>query len=322
MTDQDTHDHGATYRDWTELVVRLRLGRTVKAVALGLARFADADGRRIFPGLGRLAADLELTYNVVQAAVAKLSRLGLIEQVQAPSRHRRATVWRLILHPDLLDRIEVPTPAQHALASERLAEGKRRRPKVTQAHPSARAVPDAPTERPSPHGVGSRFESTTHGSVRRLPTPCPTTYQDRPQLPPTKEVIDVRTAVTVSGARGRDGNPDFDEGVMDVPKLTVIEGTGNPAEPAQARGLWPAAVDDGGERKRGMPAREPWKKSTEAEDALAELRKKLAENRHKQRRQENVRTGGRAGLPPDPLARLAALVESLTGSVEPVWATG
>lgn len=98
-----------TLRQWTDVVRRARLGRTVKAVALVLATYADADGTRVFPGLARLSYEAEVNYNTAKLALKALRDAGLIEKV---GRRGDADMYRLILAADLADRCDVPTPAQ------------------------------------------------------------------------------------------------------------------------------------------------------------------------------------------------------------------
>lgn len=102
-------DDYATLRQWTDVVRRARLGRTVKAVALVLATYADADGTRVYPGVARLSYDAEVNYNTAKGALKALRDAGLIRKV---GRRGDADVYRLVLAPDLSDRCDVPTPAQ------------------------------------------------------------------------------------------------------------------------------------------------------------------------------------------------------------------
>src|SRR5216117_2257202 len=82
---------GITVRDWTDILARVRFGTlptrarkgrsagVIKAVAHGLARYANYhDGRRVFPGLVRLALELEWDYDTVKDCVGVLRKLGLL----------------------------------------------------------------------------------------------------------------------------------------------------------------------------------------------------------------------------------------------------
>lgn len=102
-------DDFATLRQWTDVVRRARLGRTVKAVALVLATYADADGTRVYPGVARLSYDAEVNYNTAKGALKTLRDAGLIRKV---GRRGDADVYRLVIAVDLADRCDVPTPGQ------------------------------------------------------------------------------------------------------------------------------------------------------------------------------------------------------------------
>ena len=112
---------GASPNDWVQIVRRARLRSTVKLVALVLATYADKDGRRIFPGVARLAVQSGVSYSTVRAAIAVLRRAGLIELVRRGARKaHRADEYRLILAEDVLERVEVLTPDREAVLIEEL----------------------------------------------------------------------------------------------------------------------------------------------------------------------------------------------------------
>lgn len=194
-----------TLRQWTDVVRRARLGRTVKAVAMVLATYADSDGTRVFPGVARLSYECEITYNTAQKALARLREVQLIELVKRATRRGAADEYRLTLGADLLERIEVPTPAQVEVAINAIRGSKQGQwksnlhptalgagsdgpddlhptpmgagdPPDTDLHPTACGVP----EQPAPHGVGSETQPAPHGAMHLHPTPWgPTThYQD------------------------------------------------------------------------------------------------------------------------------------------------
>jgi hypothetical protein len=124
-------DQPITLRQWVDVMRRARLGRTTKAVALMLATYADNDGTRVFPGVARLSVDCELTYNVVQGALKALRDAGLIQVVRRAARRGRADEYCLILAPDVLDRVDVLTPAQVGTAAVALADRRRGRYRPT-----------------------------------------------------------------------------------------------------------------------------------------------------------------------------------------------
>ncbi len=121
-------DDGARVRDWTDLVRRARLGRTVKAVALMIATYADADGTRVYPGIATLAVACEIDYKTVQKALAELRRVGLLRLVRRSGRRGQADVYRLVIAAELLDLVEVLDPNQFHLAADRLRRPRGNRP--------------------------------------------------------------------------------------------------------------------------------------------------------------------------------------------------
>lgn len=226
-----------TVRQWTDIVRRARLGRTVKSVALLLATYADADGTRVFPGIARIAVDCELSYNVVKAALAELRTTGLIALVRRAGRPGHADEYRLDLPADLLDRVEVWTPAQVQVATNQIRAkkpwgGKKSGPSNPEPRPTGRAEVDGkemaprptsqaevPVDNSSPrptreaevapaavgtsaHLVGSSEETSAHLVGRPRPTPCPPTYQDHDTRTTSHEMAGVVTQLAVVGDTG------------------------------------------------------------------------------------------------------------------------
>lgn len=154
-----TQDEGATWRDWTNLLARVRFGKqtvagktvsgmTVKAIGERMATYADRDGTRVRPGIARLAVDLETSYTTVRNAVTVLERVGLIQLIH-PATRTQAAVYRLVIPTDLLERedVELWSPAQHSLAAKKLSEAYRgRSPQVAIA--DASGVSDSPVDNP------------------------------------------------------------------------------------------------------------------------------------------------------------------------------
>lgn len=135
--------------EWEQIVRRARLGgivqgsgrlgakgrptkgamsaTLVKAIALGFATYANDKGREIWPGDATLAVDLETSVASVETVRRLLLHLGLMVRVRAPWGDR-GTEYRLTLPADLLEDVEVLTPAQHKLAANRLRDGRRGKP--------------------------------------------------------------------------------------------------------------------------------------------------------------------------------------------------
>ena len=115
-----TDEYSARTRDWVDVVRRTQLGRSVKAVALLIAHFADSDGSRVFPGIARIAVEAEMGYKTVQKALDVLRKAGLIERVKRTGKPGSADEYRLIIGPELQERVIVLSPAQVAKAIEAL----------------------------------------------------------------------------------------------------------------------------------------------------------------------------------------------------------
>ncbi|MEV6924033.1 helix-turn-helix domain-containing protein [Dactylosporangium sp. NPDC051485] len=227
-------DESVTLRQWTDVVRRARLGRTVKAVALTLATYADNDGTRVYPGVARLAVDCELTYNVVQGALAALRAAGLIALVRRSSRRGQADEYRLILAADVLDRVEVLTPTQVAGAASTLAERRRGRhrpapaveevgqvpeevlvdlhptkpgaaqPDERNLHPGASGAGCAASAAAAPHGIGREASAAPHGDVQLQPTALPPTpHGPNHNFHHPNDGAAVRTDVAVGGVSGQ-----------------------------------------------------------------------------------------------------------------------
>lgn len=193
MAEQDL---GQSVRDWTDVVRRARLGKVVKSVALMLATYADfTTGRRIFPGVARLAVDCEISYNTAQSALTALRNVGLIERVRYGTRRKgMADEYRLILAPDLIERVEVLSPAQVTLAAERMAGGKRGKASL---HPTERGANDDDAEGFAPRPAGSDSGFAPHGAELLHPAGRPPTTHDRTTSDTPHDDEEVRTDVAV-----------------------------------------------------------------------------------------------------------------------------
>jgi DNA-binding transcriptional ArsR family regulator len=121
-------DPGAAVNEWVNVVRRARMHLTTKSVALLLASYADKHGTSIYPGVALLAAQTGLSYRTVQWHLARLREMGLIEQGSRKELRRGWSVpYRLILAADLLEKIDVPTPAAEKLAAEKITAARRTR---------------------------------------------------------------------------------------------------------------------------------------------------------------------------------------------------
>jgi DNA-binding IscR family transcriptional regulator len=185
----EPHDPAATVRAWVDLVRRARLGRTDKAVAFALAHYADANGRRIFPGVARLSIECELTYNIVQQVLHRLRTRGLIEVVRRGTTRGRADEYRLIISPEIIEHVVVMSPTDVTRAMEKVTaahRGKHRVKPDPDPHPTRRgAADDEPSDEGNdlhPTGTGAASEAepvdndslhpTAHGAADGAPEPA------------------------------------------------------------------------------------------------------------------------------------------------------
>jgi hypothetical protein len=220
-----------TLRQWTDVVRRARLGRTVKAVAMVLATYADADGTRVYPGVARLSYECEMNYNTVKAALKTLRDAGLIVKV---GRRGDADVYRLILAADLADRCDVPTPAQVELELNALRGLKRGsyvpRQKDTEAE-NLRPVPLAadetapenlrPVSRAADCGICGQSHRPQEKSAACFtnnlrPVPLAATTHDRVTEETTHSDTDLRTASHPPRGDAAESNSDFSAEVIDL----------------------------------------------------------------------------------------------------------
>jgi hypothetical protein len=100
--------------EWERLVRRARLPKPVKLLALVLATYADPDGSRVRPGLPVLASVTgDSERNVGRLLRHLVDDLGLLRQVARGGGRGgkgRASVYRLTIPVDLLDRLEMLSP--------------------------------------------------------------------------------------------------------------------------------------------------------------------------------------------------------------------
>lgn len=100
--------------EWERLVRRARLPKPLKLLALVLATYADPDGSRVRPGLPVLASVTgDSERNVGRLLRVLVDELGLLTQTARGGGRGgkgRASVYRLTIPVDLLDRLEMLSP--------------------------------------------------------------------------------------------------------------------------------------------------------------------------------------------------------------------
>jgi len=297
MPSDDTQ-HGTGTLEWTRVIRSVRFEKivpgtkagtfvkstTVKAVALALASYANVKtGRKVHPGIARLAADCEVGYNVASRVVAGLRDLGLIERTRRAVRRGartdrlRADEYRLTLPEDLLERVTVPTPSDYLKIAARLARPHRTVAKTGLEPPNLTptcAGLETAESGESNHVLAPQADESNPVLDRDL-TPSrraanlamelaiSTTSHSR------EDVSSDAAATRVGEAEPEDLNLDLDDGAH-PPSLRVVTGGGKTTR-AQP-GLWPAAVPSPATVVRPVELQEP----TPGELARAQLRAKLA----------------------------------------------
>jgi hypothetical protein len=262
MTEKERELRPAGRHEWEQILGRLRVsgvlgssGRTgkngrstkgavsaiaFKAIAARFAFYGDGDGTRIWPGDAVVAVDLETTIDRVRTVRRALIQWGLLELVRA-RRGERGEEYRLTLPSDLLDLLEVLTPAQHKVAAHNMREARRGPVSKPAGSASLGGPVDYPEREPGWSGGLPRDENSG-GPVDYPETDaCTSTgppemssgwsggpppgwsgghaYQPRPTTPPTNHADnDLRAAVTVSRASPPLRKPDLAEvGWVDPP---------------------------------------------------------------------------------------------------------
>lgn len=80
------------------------MAQSTKLLAFALATYADMNGSRVRPGVGRLSRVAGVTDRTVKRALATLRELGLIERVKQGNRWAgHADEYRLTIPTNLLD---------------------------------------------------------------------------------------------------------------------------------------------------------------------------------------------------------------------------
>jgi hypothetical protein len=120
VTDQEA----ASWRNWTNLLGRIRFGKqqvagktlsglVIKAVAGRLSSYADRDGSRVRPGIARIAIDLETSHTTVRNAITVLERVGLL-RLEVKASRRQAAVYQLVISAGLIEEAVLWSPDRYA----------------------------------------------------------------------------------------------------------------------------------------------------------------------------------------------------------------
>lgn len=208
--------------EWERLVRRARLPKPVKLLALVLATHADPDGSRVRPGLPVLASVTgDSERNVRRLLALLVDELGLLRQVARGGGRGgkgRASVYRLTIPVDLLDRLEMLSPEDAPPDS----------PDIQVSSQSDASLVDNPVDNSvsadtwmsSQSGVENDFQGTSrvgfggltgHSEPIDRTSGCPpTTHLHQPLQ--DQPLIDSRTQLTTARER--------------KPILTLIDGCG------------------------------------------------------------------------------------------------
>lgn len=194
MTDE------TTINAWIDTIRRARLGRTAKLVALMMATWADKNGASVHPGIARLAVSCNLTYNVVQTALAELRNAGFIRVVARATGRHQADEYRLVIAADPAKPVDVWSRERMAEEIESMLSARRGKHRQAPTAVGRASVPH-PTKQgaAAPHETGSApsdlhpisSSPAPHGVGPLHPTPLPPIHQ----YPPTTSTSEERGAL-------------------------------------------------------------------------------------------------------------------------------
>lgn len=213
MTAPD-EDIGADVNTWINVVRRSRLPATTKLIALLMASYADPDGTNIYPGVARLAIQSGHGYRTVQREQARLRAMGFVQSMPRRGLRRGwSTPYRLILAADLLEHVDVPSPATEDARIDELARRYRGRHRAKASTKQVlEHVPNGTTAR-SPDGVQfsdcTPWDDTTarHGQAADLQKEHQTLHVPPPETnPPSAESSVVARGTGSARARDRNEN--------------------------------------------------------------------------------------------------------------------
>jgi hypothetical protein len=196
-------DIGADVNAWINVVRRARLDRTTKYLALLLATYASPDGTNIYPGVSRLAIQSGYSSRMVELALHRLRAVGLIQLMPRRGLRRGwSSCYRLILSPDLLNKVDVPTPATEDAQVEQLTirrRGKHR--KKTARNPDCAQIDDCAQWDGATARNGQAADQQEARRTLHVPLPKPN--------PPFAESGVVARGTGSARARAGDGKPGF-----------------------------------------------------------------------------------------------------------------
>lgn len=197
--------------EWERLVRRARLPKPVKLLAFVLATYADPDGSRVRPGLPVLASVTgDSERNVRRLLALLVDELGLLRQVARGGGRGgkgRASVYRLTIPVDLLDRLEMLSPEDSLSDSPDIQVSSQSDASLVDNPVDNSVSPD--TQMSSQSEVENDFQGTSHAgfggltghseSIDRTSGCPPTTHLHQPLQ--DQPLIDSRTQLTTARER-------------------------------------------------------------------------------------------------------------------------
>lgn len=230
MSESDLPD--VAVRDWKDLIRRARIGKMRTGFAQALAEYATYEnGRHVRPGVARLAVECEMAPATIADELKWLVWVGLAEVVRVGGYRRGNTEYRLIIGPNVGERITVLSPAEYERTIWELNDAsggaKKKKqpgrapgavaPALTAQPPAAPgadtvenpAQPTVPTgavtpaekvTAPGPSGGGT---ATAPGGSGSQPGAAPGGTYQLPSTTPTLHKVDLDPDVAVPRARPR-----------------------------------------------------------------------------------------------------------------------
>lgn len=205
-------DHGAAVNEWTSIVKRARMPRTTtKSVALLMATYGNADGAAIYPGVARIAVQLDISYRQVQRELAFLRQVQLLEMTKRQTGRRGwRACYRLIIGPDTADLLTVLSPDEEDKAIDDVAEQERvryRRHYAKRQPAGVRKASGTGTAKRQPAGVWVANQTPKPGRGPNATTKSLTCENERSTLPrPTlTTTLPIKPAAVRAVTRAREG---------------------------------------------------------------------------------------------------------------------
>lgn len=232
---------------WNGVIRRARIGRDHKAAALTMSSYANPDGTGIRLSVARYAVDLEVSYSTARRYLNWLRKVGLLEMTRAGSRRNgTASEYRLILGPDILEELEVLTPAEQKELAEEMREANRTgvRDRAAKAKAAVQRSPEMSAET----GADEGSDDPLLRSPRRAQNPGFSAQMDSFQRSPWMTYTPFRTHLSVKDRPSRADDEDLGTDVTGPRATASATEPEPPSDPRPKKcpdGLSPAMRPDG-----------------------------------------------------------------------------